>query len=328
MSKDSLLAEILIIAVRILPLFLIPILIKKSLDSLGNISGIISNIGSKISGGATSKWAGSDLNKHIEQNRRKDEALVSGGAYAGKNPFKQIQNKLNRGFNTSKFSGEFGNRRAAKGAELTDQIETEDIKASAKQLDNKNFTKLQLRQLATGQNVTSDGTSAGNVVMANTDKNLRSAAIQKMVATNDVKGINDAWDTSSTWDDSLRLTFAASLQSSSSRPAYITGGALEDLRQGGAANIKTTQQRVEEAINKNVYSAEKIATADKDELHVVANAAHSGVRSGAIQAAEHMVLVRNAALAQTDPILSTKIGKNAGHVTDISTGSVARDRLV
>lgn len=326
------LGQIIAASLRVLPLFIVPSLLKKSLDGVGNIGGTINSIGGRIGGGLGDKYKNSGINKYMETEKRRNQALTRAGVrdidYTGKNPLRQISKLRSRthGY-LNENMGRYGANLSATGVALADQMEAEDIKASSTLLDSKNLTKLQMRQLATGGNVTHDGTPTGNVVMGNTDKNLRAAAIQKMVATNDVRGINEAWDTSSTWDDSLRQTFASSLQSSSTRPAYITGGALEGLRQGGT-RIGTIQEKVESAINTNIYSAEKIATADKDELSVVANVSHSSVRSGRISSDQQMALIDNATRARTDPMLSAKIGKNAGHIEDISTGSTAREPLI
>lgn len=84
------------------------------------------------------------------------------------------------------------------------------------------------------------------------------------------------------------------------------------MRQG--SNTSSAEQLIEKAVKNNVYSAEKIATGDKDEMNVIATVA---ARSTTLSVAEKQALVDNAHKALTDPILGAKVGKNRENVENI-----------
>ena len=144
---------------------------------------------------------------------------------------------------------------------------------------------------------------------------VKAAAMQSMVASNDVKGMNDLWNSSKNWTgesgDKLRGSLADSLQGASGKPGYFSQGAIAGLRLNGHDN---TTKTIEAAIKANAYSGAKIASADKDELNVVADIA---VNSATLSTSEKQQLINNANDALTDPELSKIIGKNKDNVINI-----------
>ncbi|HUC96686.1 MAG TPA: hypothetical protein VMR16_03425, partial [Candidatus Saccharimonadales bacterium] len=207
------------------------------------------------------------------------------------------------------------------------KIEDEEMQAEAILLKESRPGRDELRVLSSG------GKTAG--FDASKSVASQATAMDSMVASNDVDGINNLWNESKSWTgangDKLRSKLADSLQSSSSRPTYLGQGAIAKLRLN---QHDTTEGTIKSAIEQNAYSAAKIASADGDELTAVSKIAYE---SGTVSQEAQDALANNAVTAMNTPSLSTLISKNIGQVTDIgqrgsssgpkSTGSVTPEEL-
>ena len=305
-------------AVAVLPLFVIPGLLKKALDGVGNIGGKISGLGDRWGKSAGDKYTNSPYAKYQKSKSDMDTALTRAGAYTGKNPFKQMSSGIHGGLNRNailnKLGRGYGNAQSAAGIELAETESEREIKSAAAELKYARLSQDQNRILSNGGSVTD---SSGKILDASKNANLKYAAMQSVVATNDVKGINDLWNESLSWGkgpeaNKRRAVFGDALQASSGRPGWFGQGAIAAMRQGANKDYRAT---VVEAIEKNVYSAAKQAAADNDELNIIADVAHD-VNSG-LSPSGLSQLIANADKALTDPILSKTIGKNIENVTNI-----------
>jgi len=122
-TKDTdIIWQILVGAIGILPLFIIPSLLKKSLDSVGNIGASLNNLGKKAGAGAGKKIMGSDMSKHLQAKRADSIARQKTGTYKGWggsfNPG-NLRSRTNRWQNKNAFfnkvSGGFGAARTLAG---------------------------------------------------------------------------------------------------------------------------------------------------------------------------------------------------------------------
>lgn len=299
-SDGGWLTSIMAAAVAILPLFVVPGMLKKSLDGVGNIGGMINKLGDKAGNKATGKWSNSKLNKHMEAEKANKLARIQGGVYEGKkyNP-NVLRSKLHNKYNQAGLSGKYGDKMSALGVSQADKFNDENVALATSRLDSLSLSQNEIEDIALGKNEK----YKGNVAM-------RQAAIKDMVKTNNVKGINELWDSTISMGDSqnekyIRNTFANSLLSSSSRPAYLGGGAIGAMRihDQSVNGQKSHTDTIKSAIDSNTYSAAKIASADKDELKVVESVLSNSAEYtyGGSKHSEARRIIENARQAVNNP---------------------------
>jgi hypothetical protein len=233
------------------------------------------------------------------------------GAKGGKSKGDQLLNKMAAGGGEAAKSGAL-----AQALTIQQKLEAEEVTAASATIKALNLTGDQKRKLAGGGDIT---TADGRKLNAGNDIALQKAAMQSVADTADIKGMNDLIDQSKSWGgpngDKLRQSLADTIGASGNRPSYMSQGSLEKVRQG---NGKSSTEMIEEAIGNNTYSAEKIATTDKDELNAVATVAAA---SANVSVAEKQKLVNNAHEALTDDKLKVKVGKNLAVVQNIRTNT-------
>lgn len=325
------LGQIAAASVVVLPLFLIPSLLKKSMDGIGNIGATLNNLGSKA-GKAAGKRAVSDKNILGQSLARKDAMAnirrqqKQGGTYEKGLNRKAYdprgwRTRASRGFNALGASGAVGDQRAAAGYAATVALQDEENTRAETRLKSMGLSQDETRRLARGDEFTS---ASGVSLSGKRDRGMRDAATKQMVASNDVQGMKQLWDQSTAADgidDRQRRVFGDSLQASSSRPTYYGQGAIAGMRTG---THSSTDDTIIDSVISGAYSAEKLAAADKDELKEVARVASTGVIPAAKLAqftASHTILKNNATTAKTDSILSTRISKNRDNIDHIIAGT-------
>lgn len=132
-TNENWIGQIATAAVMILPLFVVPGLLKKALDGIGGIGAKLNGLGSKV---------GSSLGKNVSEKSRlgqfakykdsetaKRRALIQSGNYAGRggraNPRNWVSG-INKGINT-KMPGKFGASSAASGVSLANKMEDDEV---------------------------------------------------------------------------------------------------------------------------------------------------------------------------------------------------------
>ena len=171
--QDSLLGSAIGAAVITLPLFLVPIILKKSLDSIPALSGKINSLGSRFSGKATGSAKDSLGKSYMGQkaayNRKQADirrAQIQGGSGTG------LRSRMYGAFNASSVSGRFGDQAAARGAQIAQSQEEENIKNAAALLSG--LTSTQMSDLAKGNSIVD---SNGRTIKA--DRHTRRAALRE-----------------------------------------------------------------------------------------------------------------------------------------------------
>lgn len=347
-------------AIVVLPLFIIPGLLKKALDGVGGIGAKLNGLSDKWGKSAGSKWTDSKLNKHMIGERANKKARIEGGVYEGGKYGKYNPNvwrsRLHKEL-VNKNTGKYGDKMAAMGVSQADKYNDENVTLASSRLNSMNLSQDHNSQIATtgevyekdkdGKFVT-DGAGnkkrfydfRGNVAM-------QQAAIKQMVTTNDVKGMNSMWDKTGAMDESqnskyMRNTFANSLLASSNRPAYFAAGSI--------AAMKThkgqlgTNDTIATALMVNTYSADKIAREDKDALaavnYVINHKDANDIGKDIAEAKDYNFVPKdaddqklwnnvpqkiytNATKAATDPILSTLIAKNEKQINNIIASTLS-----
>lgn len=320
-TAENDLTKVMALGVAIIPLFIVPGLLKKAIDSAGNIGAKISGMGDSLG----KKASDSPFVQYQQKKINIDRALARGGSYSGRNPFLKASSKMHSGLNSNNalnsLTRGYGNRQSAAGIQTADEQREQDKKISAVQLKQARLTQAENRVLSMGGTVEKNGKKFN----AQSDRSLRAAAIDETVNTNDVVGINNLWDASKDWGETeenrlLRDTFTDSLMKSGSRPAWLGAGAIAQRRDG--TNSQTTTQAIETAVKNNVYSQEAISKADKDELAILSDTAQQAMIWGRVTPGEYGQLRDNTRNALADPTLGPKMGKNRDDATLLANGRV------
>lgn len=293
--------QIMAVGIATLPFFIVPTLLKGSLNSLGSVGGKLTGFASKIGGSAGKGFGNTRLGKgaeYLAQERKTRNALMQSGQYKGKwgkiNP-RNLRTSINRGLN--KRSGTFGTRLSAGGVSLAAEQIQKDTKAAG----------ILLGTTPARQDV--------RKALGSKDPAMRRAAIERIVSTNDINGINGMVGQSHNWSAEERTHLADTLGSAGNRPAYLGQATLADIREGVSTknpNGLNIQNLVKSAVDNNAYSAAKLATTDGDELAFVANevAKIGGPTQDKIELA--------ATDALTDARIAPTIGKGLQQVTNLA----------
>lgn len=124
-------------SVTVLPLFVIPSLLKKSLDAVGGIGTSLNSFGAKMGAGAGKKVMDDTIlgqaAKYKDGLTTRRRAQIQGGTYKGRAGFlgnRAVGNWANKKFNKLGISGEFGDRRSAQGDAMVAQAEGDDFKSA------------------------------------------------------------------------------------------------------------------------------------------------------------------------------------------------------
>lgn len=115
----SAISQILAAGVAVLPLFVVPSLLKKSLDGIAGIGNMVSKISSKADGWGkdaskkiTDKYKNSDFGKYRTARKADIRARTRAGNYTGKNPFRKVSSRAHEGINKNRLfnsaTGGFG----------------------------------------------------------------------------------------------------------------------------------------------------------------------------------------------------------------------------
>lgn len=140
--------QIVAAAVLVLPLFVVPLILKKSLDGIPMLGQMASRFQGKANARVGKKLSGSYQGSRFalgrrfrEQRRATDRTLAMGGEYTGKNPALRAQSAVSGALNSSPISGKFGDRLAAQGIAVANKEEAESISAIEQQLRRDSVTK-------------------------------------------------------------------------------------------------------------------------------------------------------------------------------------------
>lgn len=115
-GSDNTLVEVIGAAVLVLPLFVVPVLLKGSIKALGSIGEKINGVGAKLSGAARNGMSSSQLSQYAKSKNQEDKMRALAGNYRGYNPLRRTQswahshlnstrpyNVLTRGFGASQY---------------------------------------------------------------------------------------------------------------------------------------------------------------------------------------------------------------------------------
>ena len=174
-TDDNVMMQVVAVGVATIPLFLVPSLLKNSLNAAGSIGAKLSGMASKQQGAAAAKskakrgerYGNSRLAQfqgHRAGQRDKRRRLIQSGAYNNKNRLdpRNLMSAANRKLNQSKLSGNFGDQSAAAGVSLNDAEFQKDVNAA--QILQQGMTSSELLDMAKSGNTTVRD-SSGNAVI-------------------------------------------------------------------------------------------------------------------------------------------------------------------
>lgn len=288
---DPLMLQVIAMGVAMIPLFVVPGLLRNSLNSIGGIGAKLSSMGAKANSSIGAKSRETSMLSAINRSRQQGSTLRRA----------RVQGKLAR-----VIPGRAGRRLEATGAAAAQKIRSEEISDAEQQITSLGLTQDQRHELAMGNSVR---TSSGATISGKGA--VREAAVKIQGQTGNHDQIMSMVNAKMGGD--LSRTLASSLATRSDKPAWLGAGALERVSTGDQS--VTAEGLMAEAINNNAYSAEKIAIGDKDELLAISNIAAT---SSAVSPTGRIQIRDNAITALTDPVLSTKISKNKPGVDAIS----------
>jgi len=134
-NGGSTIGEVIAAGLLVLPLFLLPAILKGSINAAGNIGAKINGIGDKFSRGSSSKASNSGVLKSLNNRRSIRRAQVGAGVYEGANPLSRLRSRANTRLNRSDaFNSLTGNYGTARGAniEKLDEAEIKTAEAAIK----------------------------------------------------------------------------------------------------------------------------------------------------------------------------------------------------
>ena len=99
-----------------LPLFLLPGLLRKSIDAAGNIGQTMNKLSNSFGGGASKRLGNSGVMKNYAARKAEKRMAISTGTYGGRNPLSKLRSRVNSGLNSS---GAFNAVTGGFGAERT-----------------------------------------------------------------------------------------------------------------------------------------------------------------------------------------------------------------
>ena len=132
-GANDIMGQIVGAGILVLPLFIVPGLLKKALDGVGGIGGKLSAFGAKMGGKARSGVKGSGFAKYQGGLSAQRAAKIKAGKYTGRSPISKIRSSINARANTKdsifdKATGGYGTKRgraydAWRGQEIKDMAD-------------------------------------------------------------------------------------------------------------------------------------------------------------------------------------------------------------
>lgn len=98
-TAENNLTKVMALGVAIIPLFIVPGLLKKAIDSAGNIGAKISGMGDSIGKRTEAGITGSTFGQHMAERKKDAVARTKTGNYTGINPLRRRRSDLNRALN-------------------------------------------------------------------------------------------------------------------------------------------------------------------------------------------------------------------------------------
>lgn len=316
-------------AVGVIPLFVVPFILKSSLNAIGGIGGKINAFGAKAQStarGGTQKAFGNSRLGQFRNYRQglhdRRRAQIQGGTFRGNNanPLNWGRNLAavaNRGVNRA--SGNFGSGLSASGAALTSEEIEREVKNGTALMEQQRLTSGELMELAQGREVRRDG----RVVMRQPNEAGRQAAVREKMRTGTTGEVEQLLVGSADATARIRQEMARGIHANGHnvKADYLGGDFADRVIRGEIGSNADLDDAAARRLNGGRLSAETMVGQDADALERIARVsgeASAGTRTdiGATQLSD---LRGQATEAQSNDLLRGKItGQKAGPIDTIS----------
>jgi hypothetical protein len=310
--------QIIASAVLILPLFVVPMLLKKSLDSIPMLGQLASKLSTKANG---------NIGKKLKESYQGSLA-GRGAAYrkAGRESFRQkkFAERVSKG-GASRFfasgigigeANKAGNEMLVKSAlEAQQKAVAEEVSAAQAQIDDLNLTGTQKLELAVKGSL--EGTTADGKKFSLSGDSSRKAAIKDLMANGSVEEIH------SIVAQSRKGGSLAHLAQSVSTAAGAAGVGSKDPALGGKQLGAISQgefdyeKAVKQAAADGKYNSEAFASMDNQARQRAIEVAQKAAAAGDTSILE--TLQQSAAGVIKSPVLSSKAAGNGDATAQINT---------
>lgn len=319
-ESGSITMQLVSIGAAVLPLFMLPSLLRGSLNAVGSIGTKLSGwstaasrrIGGKVKDTSTlgSYKAAFDRNQQIKR------AQILGGVYKGRNPIARGSSYLRGRLNTAGITGSVGTRTAQLAAQTANRLDLENVENSRAQIRQANVNNDALLRIASGE-------TSGN--LNGRDASMRAAAMETLLQRGQYRSFQTAWNgminehggRNSRYGNEVMRVVSSTLQSSNHRPGFMGMGTLSRVQQGltGARNPDGTINQAEldrhqaESLaqnNANRYSPQRVSSTSREELDYMLSSYEAQHGPGAVPPE----LVAAATTALDNPEIEQNIGDN------------------
>ncbi len=200
-DTEGVISQIIAAGVIALPLFLLPGLLKRSLDGVGNIGQTMNNLGDKFGRGASKKLGDSGVMRALDQRKKTKRAQIGAGIYSGWNPLNKGRSAINAQLNKSRaYNAVTGNYGTIRGANI-EKLENDETKLAE--------ASVQL-EARTGASVDAQFASAierGDIVKARAAQNI----LMKSGSSGVMKVRDTIANNESRFDDKMRTALSSNI---------------------------------------------------------------------------------------------------------------------
>lgn len=275
-SPTDYLMQIAALIVSALPLVATPMLLRKSMDSLGTIGQMAGSLSGKFSGKAKEAASNSNFVKHREKIAAQREAEMQAGTYKGnfgrldprrlRNLRSRVNAKINQNERFNKITGNYGERRSVLGASVAAAQDKEAMEAANSSVSSMNL----------------DGKGLMDLIKHGRDRNgnqvtnhQRRAAMQQLAPIMTGGEARELAGMSVDFDADMRKEAAAAIRTAAPKAPWLGGRTLAEIQAGTFDESSAMNRYMQERL-----SAEDFNTMDAASIDALNNQARSQAIEG------------------------------------------------
>lgn len=310
--------QIIALGILTVPFFIVPALLKKSLDAVGGLSGKLSTFGGKASGlanHALQESTAGEFLKYRDGKLKRRRAQIRGGTYTG-GGLAGLRSRANQYLNRRT---EFGRGLAAEGAELQNSEQERHVKNAQSLLRQYRLSNDERNSLASGNDIVID--RDGRKIRVQATEDTRIAAIREVMSVGTVGEMETVIKDSARDGVSRRVRSEVSsgVPANISKALHFSGNFMDKVLAGQIRSDKDLDDAMADRVAEGRASAEVISDQDAASLKrmsQIAQEAKSGRRK--MDPSRIADLKNSAVEAATSEKLRGKIKANqAPHVQNL-----------
>lgn len=298
-AQDEPILQLIALGVSVVPLFMVPGLLKGSMNAAGSIGTKLAGLSSKANSGIGQKVKSTSMfgsySAARARNNQIKRAQITGGVYRGRNGITRIVSGANARLNASKISGDMGTRNAQQAAQLANKLDIENVTAAKAQIQQANITNDDLIKLSNGESVRG---------INGRDSSTKAAAMESLLERGKYSDFEKTWNKmvndngSEKGGSEVMRVVASTLARSSSNPTFMGAGDLQNAMEGhkeyqskNSAGVMVTnhlnlEEIAERGVEANRYSTVKLVAASNDELEYIKTNSNTAGKASLARAAD------------------------------------------